>query len=342
MSRVTTYGGRLALLALTLTTVTSLQAQDIHFAQYFHVPQALGPGTIGQFDGTYRVNVIFRQQWRSVTVPYRTFGMGGDARDVLGVKGLGAGAWIFNDRAGDSHMDRSHMSVGLSWTQRFGVQDAHAIAIGLQGGFSALSIDTRGLTTDLQYNGFHHDPTLPTGEAFARDALVHGDLHTGIAYRYQPARREMVQVGMGLFNLTGPSIGFLGGPGDPLDRRFAFHALTRHAIHAKWDLMPAVQYMAQGPFRELDLGAHVRYVLLDRFGLDRGVVLGMHWRADDAGYVVAGLEYDDWTFGLSYDINTSDLVPASRHRGGLEFAVVRIFRQRPTVPVMFKACPDQM
>lgn len=56
----------------------------------------------------------------------------------------------------------------------------------------------------------------------------------------------------------------------------------------------------------------------------------------------AGLEHDDWTFGLSYDINTSDLVPASRNRGGIEFAVVRIFGTRPAIPVRFKACPDQL
>jgi hypothetical protein len=54
------------------------------------------------------------------------------------------------------------------------------------------------------------------------------------------------------------------------------------------------------------------------------------------------VEYDDWTFGLSYDVNTSDLVPASRNRGGIEFAVVRILRKRPAVPAMFKACPDQI
>ena len=39
-----------------------LLAQDIHFSQYFNAPLALGPGTIGTFDGNYRVNVIFRQQ----------------------------------------------------------------------------------------------------------------------------------------------------------------------------------------------------------------------------------------------------------------------------------------
>lgn len=61
-------------------------AQDIHFSQFFNVPMGLNPGCIGQFDGDYRAHGVFRQQWRSVTVPYRTFGLGGDARDFKGVK----------------------------------------------------------------------------------------------------------------------------------------------------------------------------------------------------------------------------------------------------------------
>jgi hypothetical protein len=43
---------------------------------------------------------------------------------------------------------------------------------------------------------------------------------------------------------------------------------------------------------------------------------------------------------VSYDINFSDLVPASRNRGGIEFTAVHIFRKRPMVPARFKACPD--
>ena len=71
---------RLPGLAAALVLSFGVVAQDIHFSQFFNAPLALGPGMIGQFDGEYRANGIFRQQWRSVTVPYRTFGLGGDAQ----------------------------------------------------------------------------------------------------------------------------------------------------------------------------------------------------------------------------------------------------------------------
>ena len=95
-------------------------------------------------------------------------------------------------------------------------------------------------------------------------------------------------------------------------------------------------------YRELDLGGAVRYILLDRFSYWRTVMAGMYWRASDAGYLFAGSEYDDWTVGISYDLNFSDLVPASRHLGGIELTAVRVFRKKPPVPCRYKACPTQL
>jgi type IX secretion system PorP/SprF family membrane protein len=333
---------RWVLILVGILSISPLAAQDIHFSQFFNAPLALGPGTIGQFDGDYRANGIFRQQWRSVSVPYRTLGLGGDAKDFLGVQGLGVGAWLFNDRAGDSRLNQFHLSLGVSWTQRFGEERAHSITGGVQAGFTSLTLDSRALSFDNQYNGFTYDPSLPTGERFDRDGLLHPDVNAGLVYRYAPRKRELIQAGVGVFNLTTPAIGFLGEPGVPLDRRSTFHVLTQFPIHERFDLLPMAQFMTQGKFRELILGSNLRYILLDRYGLNRAVQFGLHWRADDAGYLYAGVEYDDWTFGVSYDINTSDLVPASRNRGGIEFAVVRIFKKRPAVPVRFKACPDQI
>lgn len=317
-------------------------AQDIHFSQFFNVPMGLNPGCIGQFDGDYRAHGVFRQQWRSVTVPYRTFGLGGDARDFKGVKGLGVGAWLYNDRAGDSRMNQFHLSLGGSWTKAVDADKRHFLSLGAQFGFTSLTIDRSALSYDQQFNGITYDPNLPNGETYDRSGLVHIDLHAGAVYRYVRAPRQWAQAGIGFFNLTAPNVGFLPGPSVALDRRFDLHALLSFRITDDIDVLPAMRWMAQGTFRELDLGANGRYILLERYGLKRALLAGLHLRARDAGFVFAGLERDDWTFGMSYDLNTSALVPASRHRGAIEFTAIRIWRKRPPVPVRFKACPEQL
>ena len=127
-----------------------LLAQDIHFTQFFNAPLSNSPAKIGQFDGDYRFNGIYRQQWRSVTTPYRTFGFGGDASNFLQVQGLGAGAWLYNDRAGDSRLNTFHFDLGSSWTERFGNAQQHALTGGVQLGITTISIDYSDLQFDAQ------------------------------------------------------------------------------------------------------------------------------------------------------------------------------------------------
>ncbi|MGV9011838.1 MAG: PorP/SprF family type IX secretion system membrane protein [Flavobacteriales bacterium] len=333
-----TYG----LWLIVASTCSKARAQDIHFSQFFNAPYAQSPANIGQFEGDYRLGAIYRQQWRSVTVPYNTFGIGGDAAHFLGVNGLGIGAWIYNDKAGDSHLQTFHADLGASWTQRFGEAMDQALTFGVQGGFSSVSIDYNDLRFDAQYNGFSYDPSLGNGEQFTRTARGHADLHMGIGYTYTPEARRKFTAGLAFFNLTTPNASLFDGAASPLDLRSLFHAGAQISVSEKVDVLPKLQWQAQGKFRELDLGGTVRYIMLDRWGLLRAVQGGLFMRAKDAGYVYAGLEHDDWTFGLSYDINMSRLEPASRNRGGVEVTAVKVFRRKPAVPVRFKACPTQM
>lgn len=330
------------LLLLAMPLCVPVRAQDIHFTQFFNSPLALGPGQIGQFDGQYRFNGIYRQQWRSVTVPYRTFGFGADAARLLGLNGLGGGLWMYNDRAGDGRLNTFHVDLGASWTERFGQDKAHALTGGLQVGLTTISVDNSAFRFDAQYNGFYYDPGLDDAESFVRSSMVHPDLHLGVLYKYTMAPRRYVEAGASLFNLTRPEIGFLGGPGAPLDTRGVFHVRTSFPVSDDLDVLPMLQYMDQGRFRALNIGGVLRYIMLEQYGLLRTLQVGAFYRAADAGNLYAGLEYDDWTFGVSYDINLSDLVPASNNRGALELSAIYIIRQRPLLPARFKACPVQL
>lgn len=329
-------------LAAALTLALRVGAQDIHFSQFFNTPYATSPGNTGLFDGDLRVAGVYRQQWRSVTLPYRTFGLGGDAAHVAKVKGLGVGAWLYNDKAGDSRLNTFQFTVGLSWTQHFGKKQEQSLTLGVQGGLTSLTIDYSALRFDAQYNGFYYDPSLANNEQFTRDSRTHPDVHAGLVYRYTPSRRERIEAGIALFNLTTPDIAFFDASPSPLDRRTAVHVTTQFPVSAKVDVLPMLRFMKQGTFQELDLGGMARYILLDHYGVVHALQGGLFWRAADAGYLYAGLECEDWTFGVSYDVNLSDLEPASRNRGGIELTAVRVFRRKPAVPVRFKSCPDQI
>ena len=106
--------------------------------------------------------------------------------------------------------------------------------------------------------------------------------------------------------------------------------------------MPGALLSVQGKFKEFILGSSVRHVLLEQRGLFRTVYGGVFFRTRDAGFIVAGMDYDQWRFGASYDINISDLKTASNGKGGLEISVVYILRTIK-MPVINKfLCPDYL
>src|SRR5690606_3863044 len=66
---------------------------------------------------------------------------------------------------------------------------------------------------------------------------------------------------------------------------------------------------------------------------------GLFYRNKDAAFLSAGMDYNAWFVGISYDMNFSKLVPASRVRGGLEIAVRYIIHRFKPKKISHRICP---
>src|SRR4249919_3861817 len=86
-----------------------LNAQDLHFSQWFNEPLLTNPANTGFIpDADYRLGASYRNQWSNVmTVPYKTTSLFGDAqlfRDKLENGWLGLGGVILSDVAGSGSL----------------------------------------------------------------------------------------------------------------------------------------------------------------------------------------------------------------------------------------------
>lgn len=93
-------------LALALT-LQDAKAQDIHFTQFNMAPLVVNPAFTGGFNGKARVAAIYRNQWKSVTIPFVTYGVSVDApiiNDLTHDDYLAAGIQLYNDKAGDGNL----------------------------------------------------------------------------------------------------------------------------------------------------------------------------------------------------------------------------------------------
>src|SRR5690606_7841382 len=154
------------------------------------------------------------------------------------------------------------------------------------------------------------------------------------------AKRKNISAGIALFNITKPQQSFFGNSNITLDRRLSFNIAGQYKLTDKWDLLPATLFMAQGTFREFIIGSSVRYILEDSRQEYRAIRAGGWARTRDAGFISVGIDYNEWFVGLSYDINFSNLRPASHGRGGFELSVIYIFGEYLPKRLKYKVCPE--
>ncbi len=332
------YIGALAVLLMLVSW--NSQAQDIHFSQFQVAPMNYNPALAGQFDGDLRFIANQRTQWRSVTVPYSTIGGSIDARNLKDVAGLGTGLSIYQDKAGDSHLRTLQINLAGSYLVPVSSDSVHTLSAGIHIGMTNRKIDYSELRYDSQWSGFSYNPGLSSNEVYARDARTYLNINAGIAWYMKPEKRKEFTAGISLFNINNPRQSYKDDDFVKLDTRLHMHIGANLPLNEDLDLMPSAMFQFQGTFAEMIFGTSVKYILNDEAGMYRTVFGGFYYRTKDAGYILAGMNYDQWRVGISYDINLSGLKPASNAKGGLEFSVVYIFKKFRPEQVNHRICPD--
>ena len=329
----------LCLIALLCSLTVATSAQDVHFSQFYNNALFLNPANTGSIErGELRFTGLQRTQWRSVTKPFNSFYLSGDIAAPFKMEHLGLGLSLMNDLAGDSRF-RTFSAQGFV-ASGLPVGDGNKeLRGGIQFGFTQKTIDDRDLRYDAQYNGSLYDPSRNTLETGAYNKVAHLDLAAGLEYIQWTNDREYYKIGVSLFNINTPNVSFQDNSAVKLDRRFNAHAELSLGLSDHLDLVPSGQYMKQNAYTEVLLGTRFRYVLREDVMALRRLYIGAFGRLQDAAYAQVGMDYDNWTVGLSYDFNLSSLDVASNKRGGLEVAViyyVDLFRE---VRLPHRKCP---
>lgn len=88
----------------------------------------------------------------------------------------------------------------------------------------------------------------------------------------------------------------------------------------QFGVIPSVLYQAQSGAKEIVVGSDFGYYLNN--AISATFFLGAAYRLDDAVIASVGMDYKNFRFGASYDINTSTLKEASAGKGGFELSLV--------------------
>ena len=337
--RITTF-----LVFLGLMFYSDIQAQDIHFSQYYNSPLNLGPGMTGIFRGDYRFIGNYRNQWSSVPVDYKTFSGSFDMRYAhkkIENGFFGAGIILNSDKAGDAELSLTQAMLSISYSQM--MNESNILSLGFQIGSGQRSFSPDNLGFGNQYDGDIYRATNPTGENFINTSASYVDMGVGLNWHFQPERgKSFADIGFGLYHLNTPKVNLFETSEDiELPMRYSIYCIGEIAAGDKLTYLLHAFGQGQGPSNEAQAGAGVKYWLSQQRGQEIAVQFGTAYRfigISDALIPSVEVHYLAWKVGFSYDVNLSGFTRATNNRGGPELSIEYIITKvGPTKEI--KACP---
>jgi type IX secretion system PorP/SprF family membrane protein len=328
--------------ALLLGFFTALQAQDIHFSQFYLSPLNLNPAMTGVMNCNVRLVSNYRNQWGSVlrSNSFRTYSVSYDQRIPVGrYDFFGIGGTFWGDRAGTANFQTLTGKLSGSYSKQVsgGRKKASFLVVGAEAGVAQRSIDFLNLRWGTQHDGEGgFDPTLPSQETgFNRDQFIFANLAAGVLFFHRKGDNQNVYVGGAFHHLNQPFVSFRDD--NRADDAKLFSRITGHAGGefplggGKMSILPGVIVMSQGPSFQVNGGTSLRFMIDQTKDSQQAFQLGLWARIAnklDAGYLNDALiastrfDFNDLSLGFSYDINMSSLSTASRGQGAFEFSLV--------------------
>jgi type IX secretion system PorP/SprF family membrane protein len=328
----------IAVLIIILPQIAA--AQDPRFSQFYNSPWSLNPALTGVYNGGHRVVVNYRDQWNSflAPVPFRTYAASYDMRkNVNRDDYIAFGLGLMHDEAGTSVFNQNRGNLGMSFIKQLsgGRNTAdHYLTAGAQFGAGQNSIDANRLWFSNQFDNGTETPNtaISSGEPnIEANTNIYLDFNAGLSWYVLFDNEGFIYAGGAMNHINRPNISFLNNSKERLYARWVGHAGGLVPMTDNFGLMPALQLMKQGSAFETDLAMNVRYTNHDRneLGLRAGLAARLNNRLQkgihfEALTVLAMVEIQRWTVGISYDVTTSTLTRANNSRGAFEVSAIYI------------------
>lgn len=303
-----------------MVLVGKISAQDAHWSMIQWNPIYLNPANTGFADKANRLTGIYRDQWRSIPVPFSTTNVAYDRRVIFNEeKGIrfGLGGSFLYDKSGDGALSQFVPQISAAFGKYFH-QNKQVVSLGVQAGVNIKTLDFSQLTFDNQYNGSIYDPSLPNGEVVSGESAVIPVFGFGLNFNTKLKQSGGLDLGASYYNPHTPNYNFLSNSEETLPARLMAYTKADIKIGAakKWELNPGIFFQLQGKNQELLMQTLVSYTFDTKNAPKLSV--GPGYRLDDAVVGYAALKIKDLRIGFAFDGNVSDAKQATSGRGAYE------------------------
>lgn len=311
-----------------------LQGQDIHFSQFRTTHVLINPAQTS-LNKTLRFTTNYKDQWRSVGSPFKTFAFSGEAAIKNKDRNdgyAGVGLQFLQDKAGDSQMSTS--SALLSFSGIVNMSRLSKLSIGIIGGFGQRSMNYNNLQWGNQYTNGTFNSNTSSNEQQGAVSYLYPEIGSGMCWSYGKEQRTIssndgvkIVLGVSAWHFSIPRYSFSGLISEKLNTKYIAHGNMQIGLMNKNIIIgPEFLYMRQGTLQEINLGTVFKFIFKEESKYT-GIIkasalsLGANYRYKDAVIISFLYEYSNYGIGLSYDSNISRLMPATNSRGGLEISL---------------------
>lgn len=314
------------LLLLTITisfSGTLCLGQDFTFSQFYEQPLLRNPALAGIFTGDLRVSMAYRDQWGSITVPFRTASLSvehkiplGDQHDVLTI-----GTQMSMDGAGDIRLKRTQLLPAVNFHKSLDGERDTYLSLAFMGGPVSSQFDATQLKLGDQYIGGSYSSANGSAQPITNTGYSYWDLSTGLSFSTVLNNQTRFYIAAGLSHFTKPTIhSVTTSEASFLMPKLSLNIGLHGRMGDKAHLIAFADYYAQNGNQQILGGVMYGMDLSEYDGEEETAALyfGSFLRWGDAVIPVVKLDFNHISVGVSYDVNVSKLNVASNWRGGLE------------------------
>ncbi|MEM1320950.1 MAG: PorP/SprF family type IX secretion system membrane protein [Bacteroidota bacterium] len=315
----------------------SVNAQDIHFSQFYMSPLNLNPALTGVMNCNVRLVANYRNQWASVlrANAYNTYSVSYDQRIPVGrYDYFGVGGTFWGDSAGELDFATLQGRLSFSYAKKMGGYrgTSHYLSFGAEAGVSQRSVNFLNARFGTQHDGAGgFRPDMDSGESFNRDNFLFADFSAGLLWYSVFDDNKNLYFGAAYSHINNPDQSFEENNIEELFSKYTIHAGGEVMVTDRVGLVPGAVLFFQGPSFQLNTGTSFKFLLGNSrrnnqaFQLGAWMRLANHFENSltaDAFILSTRFDYEQFSIGFSYDINVSSLRPASNSNGAFEFSLV--------------------
>jgi type IX secretion system PorP/SprF family membrane protein len=313
----------LCLIVIICLAITEGRTQDFTFSQFYEQPLLRNPALAGLFNGDLRVSMAYRDQWGSITVPFRTTSLSVEHKIPVGKNNdfLTIGSQMSMDGAGEIRLRRTQLLPAINFHKSMSDEQDTYLSLAFMGGPVSSQFDATQLKFGDQYSNNGSGTGNSTSQPLLNSSYSYWDLSTGLCFSTVFENKTTFYMAAGLSHFAKPTIrSSTTTSADFLAPKLMLNIGTNIRSGDKGHVIAFADYYAQNGNRQL-LGGLMYGIDVSKFDDEEpaaSLYVGSFLRWNDALIPVVKMDFDHLSIGVSYDVNISKLRVVSNWRGGLE------------------------